>query len=203
MAENIINEKQESKEISFKLLLALRKEYVKELDQIADLDISFEEKQQKRKNWTEGYLHSLLEQKERFGHIFKTENGSVYFVLKTGECWRFKKEKKDGSYKEQPIVLNTFFLDKDFGDDFEKRLKDDRLFMDIIIGEKIKISKIELGARPLELGIFGFDEAALEKGEDYIKILGTKTKLEDDQEEIVSQLFFGFHLGHRIKKIIK
>lgn len=43
----------------------------------------------------EAMARRLFAEKDQFGRIFKTENGSIYFVLQSGESLRIKKEKRD------------------------------------------------------------------------------------------------------------
>ncbi|MFA6018179.1 MAG: hypothetical protein WCT28_00670 [Patescibacteria group bacterium] len=62
-------------------------------------------------------LEQLLKEKERFSSIFRTENGSHYFVLHDGSCLRFQPkfpgmdDEDDNTYKLQPIANHIFFVD--------------------------------------------------------------------------------------------
>jgi|GEM_PF-3761575 len=60
-------------------------------------------------------IESLLGEKEKFSRIFKTEKGSIYFVLDSGESLRIKNEaerEKPASYAIQPFTRKIFFVPK-------------------------------------------------------------------------------------------
>src|SRR3989338_5188172 len=59
------------------------------------------------------WLDSLISQKEKFDKVFKTEKGSTYFILQTGESFRIKKQEQttwQGEYTVEPIATKTFFI---------------------------------------------------------------------------------------------
>lgn len=57
----------------------------------------------------EEFIDKLLSEKERFTTIFKTENGSIYFVMADGRSFRIKKTAF--SYELEPIADQIKFLD--------------------------------------------------------------------------------------------
>lgn len=68
---------------------------------------------EKRKEIVLGLLEKLLAERERFKHVFKTDKGSTYFILETGESLRIKKQqpsKWQDEYEVQPLVKHIFFI---------------------------------------------------------------------------------------------
>ena len=60
-----------------------------------------------------GLLEDLLNHKEKFKNVFKTENGSTYFILNSGESIRIKKQtpsKWESEYEIQPLLKKIFFI---------------------------------------------------------------------------------------------
>jgi len=62
-------------------------------------------------------LEQLLTEKERFSSIFRTENGSHYFILHDGSSLRFQQrylgvdDEDDNTYALRPIANHVFFVD--------------------------------------------------------------------------------------------
>jgi hypothetical protein len=63
-------------------------------------------------------IEELLSEKEKFNKIFKTKNGSIYFVLDSGESFRIKNDALPGektNYLINPFCSKIFFVpEKEF-----------------------------------------------------------------------------------------
>jgi len=98
----------------------------------------------------QAFLDETLNSKDRFSKVFRTELGSYYFVIDSGEGFRVKwnplKSGKGGFFQIQPIMKTTFFLPQAEAD---RILKDKRL--ELHIGKPIQTTEYEKGAVPLEL----------------------------------------------------
>jgi hypothetical protein len=58
-------------------------------------------------------LSKLIREKEKFRHVFRTKNGSTYFVLDSGESLRIKRQQADEQHTEyviQPFIKHIFFI---------------------------------------------------------------------------------------------
>lgn len=205
MSEKIINEKQESKEFVFEDLLKLREEYERGMDEIFDFDISASEEKQKIKEFSKDFVKKLLNQKEKFGQVFYTEKGSIYFILKSGESWRFKKkfEKEHEFFEDQPIAKKIIFVSKETNEELIGQRKKDPLFFENIVNQKIKLEKMAVGSVPIEIGIYGNSEVVFDEKENEIAILGTLVKFRDGTDEFEPKMFSGWHQGHMINEIVK
>ncbi|MEI6296887.1 MAG: hypothetical protein WCO84_04560 [bacterium] len=138
--------------------------------------------------YTVGYMQELLKSKEKFLNVFKTENGSLYFVVKSGQSLRFKKQETgngDFETKINPIMDKIFFIDE--GEVYEI-MKEDKIELN---EEKIiKIVKYGIGVRPFELNFY--------------KDRSTKMEIvEIGSDNILVKGFAPYHIGHKITEIIK
>ena len=206
-----IPERKSEKE-PFLNLVALREQLLNQIDELED---QFDEKRKKEKisfSWfkekeqllIKNFIDFLLKQKEAFQSVFETENGSIYFVSKNGQSWRFKKE--DDHYKEQPILNKILFLEPQEGSKFID-LKKKPLFEEYLVGSPklanqptpyvFKKSALTIGNIPLEVGINGFAPVVFEENESELKIIGTQKPNGDVEKYFAS----GIHNGHPISKI--
>lgn len=178
------------------LTLLYKKLYDAE-DQINDLNLPFAEREVKYQEIIKIFLEKLIENKDKFKLVFKTSNGSVYFVSKNDQCWRFKAI--EDSYKEQPIVKKVFFVSQTQANKI-KKLQSDEFWQENIINYKIVKTGFDIDTVPVEFGVVGLPEIIFQEDSESLTILGTKYK---NQKEIDPSFASGFHLGHPILEIIK
>ena len=100
------------------------------------------------------FLDEAIKSKNRFSKVFRTEHGSYYFIIDSGEGFRVKwsrlKKGEGGFFQIQPIMKTTFFLPQAEAD---RILKERRLEMQI--GKPIQTTEYEKGAVPFELNKYG------------------------------------------------
>lgn len=206
-----IPERKSEKE-PFLNLVNLRKQLLNQIDELED---QFDEKREKEKisfSWfkereqllIKNFLNFLIKQKDSFQSIFETEKGSIYFVAKNGQSWRFKKE--ESFFKEQPILNKIIFLEPLEADEYIN-LKKNHLFEEYLVGSPklinqpspyiFKKSALTIGNIPLEIGINGFAPVVFKETENELKIIGTQTSTGTIQKNFAS----GIHNGHPISKI--
>lgn len=160
------------------------------------------EREEKEQITTREFLENLLKEKERFKYVFETEKGSVYFVLPTGQSWRFKKASH--GYKEHSILTKIFFIDSEtFEYLFSKGQLGIGAFEKQFINQKIKTVKLAEGVFPVEFGLSDYPEIIFEEDEDCVKIIGVKVKTREGEEIIPHFMASGWHFGHVVAKIIK
>jgi hypothetical protein len=95
--------------------------------ELIDLWEMFDAKSGKTQEDHQQFLRDLLEQKERFAHVFKTKRGSTYFVTETGQSFDIQGFK--GDPKQENDVWVSYPFEKTFyvTNDETKRLKYDVL----------------------------------------------------------------------------
>ena len=123
-------------------------------------------------------IQSLVEMKDRFQHVFTTDQGSHYFVLASGESLRIKT--KSDFMPIQPIMKRIVFIT-----DVESRRLMDLTTIDNIT---ITTTSYGVGVHPFEFGIMEYPESAIEEAGDTIKMVNFSS---------------GMHPGNKIVKIIK
>jgi hypothetical protein len=165
----------------------------------------------------------LLAEKERFAHIFRTERGSIYFLLNSGESLRIR-DNSDvsgtsigsvfyqgdaGAKTIRRMVQRTFFVD---AEESEKILfvTDDLKRPEKIIGHTIRLTDYREGAFPVEFDEINSDfETLLEEQGDTITVTGrqdpaiTVNEYITQPEEIVDDRVGDMHLGNKITEVIK
>jgi len=173
---------------------------------LEDADYLYERYADKKFTWQEylDLVHQLhqnlvekfIADKEKLAHIFQTEQGSYYFVLRSGHSWRIKSEER--GLTSQPIIDNIFFIDKKTA----REILDDHSRGDAqnLIDREIKCVDYQKGACPFEIGIHNYNRPAIEKAGRYIRILGT---MPPDRDKLEKQISCGTHIGHEITEIIK
>lgn len=157
------------------------------------------------------YIKSLQKEAERYQHLFLTENGSFYCVLKTGESMRVKAFSKEyrkpfpfgvGSFN--PLMRGIVFLDPA---DFAKKKQELR---NLEYKESITLETV-----PLSAGVIPFEYEPLEwhgrrdakgivewdKSHSRITLKGW----EDKQGSNPSDNFNGYptHTGHPVVRVVK
>jgi len=163
----------------------------------------FEEYQLKRQEVTGNFIQELERQKEKFKYIFETEKGSKYFVLNTGEVIRFRfgSSINGVGFHPEPISGKVFFVDQTQCDELLPITKS--LYGQEIFDKEIKKAPLADGVHPIEMNseIAGPTEIEFDEDDDTIIIRAcrdTKTKVLDKKN-----LSGGFHIGHKVVKIIK
>ena len=116
-------------------------------------------------------IENLLSEKEKFSQIFKTEKGSIYFGLDSGETLRIKNEAASGqpaNYSIQPFTGNIFFVPKK---EFE------RIF-------KIATDHWEIYRRPFGVSDTSEDRACFDRRKKFYEEAAKKTFSDDEFRSI-------------------
>lgn len=140
-------------------------------------------------------LDELLALKDGFEKVFETEQGSIYFLLKSGEVVRMKKKDEyyPNSWQMQPVRKDIFFVG---AEEIQKIVSE---YKYILSGKTIEVVPCGIGAHPIDLSMI--DDAVLvydEIGSDRVTFKGYKFS-DGDFSENVS----GIHCGNKITRIIK
>lgn len=141
-------------------------------------------------------VNKFIQEKSRFNTIFRTEKGSFYFVLPSGETVRFKNENTSVT----PFMKNIFFIDESTARIIVETAKEFKGNNNIfkILGP-IKIYPLREGLHPLEVGLVNDPrEAVFELIDDNLFVKGSKFK----DEELNPDYSGPWHLGHKITHII-
>ncbi len=143
-------------------------------------------------NPVEDLILKLVSEKDRFVHIYRTENGSIYFQTNDGTV---KVKKENGFfYNEMVPSLKSFFIDEV---EFE-RLYDLTLVLpnaELICNKDIKISTTPVvGMRPFRFGNPNFPPVQYSLKDNVIVINADPPDFLNGQ---------GVHFGNKIVEIIK
>lgn len=157
----------------------------------------FYEMQSILKKHYEDFIGQLLAEKEKFSKIFETDSGSIYFVLSDDRSIRFKFNKyknmdNKNPWEHNPFLLKTIFIDPLQADELLELDQNGQLQHEIINME-IKKKPYSHQARVFEFGIVGFPEIRYIEDNNKIVIKGDKNGV----------FASGYHIGHKISKIIK
>lgn len=132
----------------------------------------------------------------KYKHIFKTENGSVYFVNQAGNCerWRAKDKIKGNRLERQPLTEKIYYISENDGKKILNIWNTELIYLTSEERKEVEIpvdcSEIpDAGLVPLELNLLGYSL----KNEIEVK--------EDGKLEI--RLSGPFHVGHKIVEIYK
>lgn len=201
MLENLLesisdSEKEENGAVD---LVEIRKDLISRLDKFEkeekSLGLDYAGIAKRRQKIEVDFLEELLGQKEKFKFIFKTAQGSVYFVSENDQSFRFKME--DSKFDNQPILDKIIFLSLEEKDRLFE-IKNSELFQERLIGYKLKKEKFSKGVFPIEFGINHMRKVAFIENDKELEILGTQT------EEGVEPFFAsGIHIGNSVAEIIK
>ena len=132
----------------------------------------------------------LEKHKNEYSNIFQTTNGSIYFVLDSGESYRIKYTDSNG-YDEQPICDKIFFVDSKTKTEIEEA-KNYFQPEKKLLNKDWKTFPCKEGVFPIEFGIERFPKINFSEKKDYINISG------DEQGSFAS----GIHIGHSVIKEI-
>ncbi|HVZ66966.1 MAG TPA: hypothetical protein VG917_01770 [Patescibacteria group bacterium] len=169
-------------------------ELQEEKNKLEDLidGIPYEERSIKEQQLIQGFIDKQIKEKDRFQNVFKTDQGSVYFTLSTGESLRIKQ--REGKWEMQPICRKIFYTDNDTADEFEEDVRKGHSEYEPIIGKPISTTELKIGATPIEFEILGgTPPIAFEESPGKIVIKG------DHMGFFAS----GYHRGHPITEVIK
>lgn len=140
------------------------------------------------------FIQSLLEQKQRFKYVFRTEKGSLYFVFHSGECLRFKKrDEEEENYDSQPVMSYIFFIRDSNSVQKIERDKHGNTF-------SIAFSPVEYqqGVVPIEIGLlYEADSCPLKVRKEGEQIIITSLPFKEIRNIIK------YHIGHLISEVIK
>jgi len=162
----------------------------KPLDELWERNASFDEREEKKQYLLRDFAEKQISEKERYENIFRTEQGSIYFTLPTGESLRIKQ--RGDEWKLQPLCRKVFYVDSQQGEDLLLMLRSNN-FQEEIIGAPIKTVSCGIGAMPVEFGITHMPEIKFSEEPGEIIIKG------DSMGVFAS----GYHQGHPITEIIK
>ncbi len=156
-------------------------------------------------------INRLISEKERFGRIFQTKNGSVYFLLKSGESKRVKcKNGKYDEYSIQPLVKDIVFVGEQDQKEMLKKCEESYRRYDAVLGMVLEEKVLEKGVCPVEFNLYHYDrsfDTSLVREGSRFKIIASKRNMWEDQnylpEDQRGQISNGIHIGNPITKIIK
>lgn len=160
---------------------------------------------QKGREVVEAFSKRMLQEKGRFERVFKTGNGSYYFLLPGGESFRIKMFSGDKEFRSSDypgVMKNIFFIEKEELEKVFSKLRN----IDDLRGQEIRLSDFSEGTHPLEVNkwddIFEIqiEEREDEEGHRIIVMTGSK-----DVERMEDQrgLLGGIHYGHAITEVLK
>lgn len=141
-------------------------------------------------------IRELLDMKEKFQHVFTTNQGSHYFVIPSGESLRIKP--KDSNDPIQPVMKKIIFI----SDTENSRLLSLKKASQMI-GMPLQIQSLMPGVHPLELGIVGTDEPIYEEGNGTLVLKGSKVRDFITGNDINTGFIGGTHLGNKVVDVIK
>lgn len=136
------------------------------------------------------FIEKQIQEKERYAHIFKTEKGSTYFTLTTGECLRLRYDSGKGMTLE-PITERVFFIDNEQSQALHNSVfeKIDMPEMDMSFKDDV----IRVGACPVEFGIIGKSNSfSYKESNGEMTVSGTYDSFAND-----------VHFGDKIVELIK
>jgi hypothetical protein len=138
----------------------------------------------------------LLALKDGFEKVFETEQGSTYFLLKSGEVVRIKK--KDAGYYPNswylpPMTKDIFFVS---AGEMQKVINE---YHKILSGKTINVVKCAVGVHPIELNTL-YDDVLVydEVGSDRVTFKGHQFS-----DGFFSNNVTAIHCGNKITRIIK
>jgi hypothetical protein len=132
---------------------------------------------------------ALLSQADRFGAVFRTERGSTYFVLSTGESYRIKRPL---GMTDIPVVCQRIiYVPKEEDNRLIDALRQGTDLLDALYDHPIRTVPVSVGAVPIEIGRVD---------------LGAPLNYEITADTFTLRhcgLLMGAHIGHPITEIIK
>jgi hypothetical protein len=176
------NTNHENAEGIMKQMANVLPQLLKEPDKKNLMDRVYTEKKKLKK----ALFELLLSEKERFASVFKTEQGSVYFVVDSGQVFRVKISERDNTIEPQNIMKKLYFIAESAVPLLAGQKYDD------IYGVPIPVVEFGMGVYPLEVN----DETLPQMVVDEID--GTVVLSLADFQQVPN-----FHLGHKIIEIIK
>ncbi len=184
---------EEKKPLSLDDVNSLYEQYETDMEQVEEdyfnKKIDFSLLQNKKEQVLAEFIEKLMESKESLSRIFKTENGSTYFILKTGECLRFKRQKIGSDYfeiKPQPVMGNVIMIK----DDDVYRITKEHLLEGATEGEVVlKKAEYTIGNTPFEMN--------------FVHEWPDKLLIKEEADAVLIKGFGPYHVGHKIIEIIK
>lgn len=150
------------------------------------------------------FLDALLSQKERFTHVYETEKGSTYFVLKSGESLRLKRSRDDeekwGRYSVKPMMEKTVFIPSETVELLKTKLHEGYSSTSSWIGIDFKMGEYEVGMHPFEINMVHQQgrRMFMETNNDTFRFVGS----EEEGITYTDELNAAYHPGNKIIKII-
>lgn len=156
-------------------------------------------------------IAKLIKEKEKFGHIFETEHGSVYFMLQSGESLRVKcSHGKFNEYSVNHVLKDIFFISESEQERLLDICKKSGRHHDGVLGVPIEIVSLSEGSCPVELNMYDSDrkfDTAIMKSGNKVKLVAPKfgwtQRFDFNEEDAQGQISNGIHIGHKITKVIR
>lgn len=144
-------------------------------------------------------IAKLLQERDRFTEVFRTEQGSIYFVAADGTSWRFKQ--KNERVRMEPPMTTIVYLNEQ-GKEKLMSLKDPGLgWQESIFFAPIPTVELAAGTQPLEIGVVGYGgRVVFTHTNNELTIVGIDRTGQGDLDYSFAS---GLHLGHKVTEIIK
>lgn len=181
---------QEPNAITVDILQQKIKDLRTSISSLYNKELSNEQMIEQKKMLTNDFVEKQIAEVDGYKKIFKTERGSIYFVLNTGESMRVKKTNEGLAI--QPICHKIFYVDTQQAEQLEQMMKG-TFWQEDIIGVPISTVSLTEGVRPVEFGIINMPEINFSEEENILSIKGDNTGV----------FASGFHLGSVVSEIIK
>ena len=154
---------------------------------------------------TRKLIDELIKESERFKYVFQTANGSIYFVLETGESQRLKCSQGKFEWSSiQPLLKNLFFVSGSESERILKLIRESYKGYDALLGIPLEEVNLGVGVHPVELNMHhapkDFD-TLLERSGDRIVLKAQKHEWDDHNEP--GQISNGIHIGNAVTNIVK
>lgn len=156
---------------------------------------------------SKAYVEKLLKEPQKFGAIFQSSSGSHYFVLHSGECWRFRQESGKGLVP-QVVSGRILYIPETRAQEMLTALKKDQehnSFRSILADSEFLSSLIPApGLVPLELGRSHVEEPCFEPTtHGTLRLVGKKNPKNGAAAPISSRHWsISYHIGNTVEHII-
>lgn len=201
-----LNVESESQPVTLDDLGTISREFSDTLSQVRDEtrarlqdlppEQRFREARKEQDRAAREFIEDLFEQKDRFDKIFRTSNGSTYFVIQSGEAMRIKHDEHFG-YRITSFTSKLVLVDKDMVNEIRSWMKNDHGDSGSnLLDKPILKTDLKVGAVPVDFGIVGYPTIDYKEDETSITLLGEK----ESGRHIMAS---GFHIGHEVTEVIK
>ncbi len=153
------------------------------------------------------YVEKLLKEPQKFEAIFQSSSGSHYFVLQSGECWRFRQESGKGLVP-QVVSGRILYISETRAQEVLAVLKENQgknSFRSILADSEFSSSLIPTpGLVPLELGRSHTEEPCFEPTtHGTVRLVGKRNPKNGAVAPISSHYWsISYHIGNAVENII-